>query len=265
MLRSVKSLEGFSIGATDGPIGRVENFYFDDQAWVIRYIVVDTRAWLGGREVLISPYSITQPDWLGAVLPATITKRQVENSPNMDSDKPISRQYERRYLSYYGYPYYWGGLGLWGNHYYPGIQTEGMNSHDYVGYRGHLSAPSEDETGDPHLRSCDVVKGYRIRAIDGDVGHVQGFLVDDVTWSIRYIIVNTSNWWLGHDVLISPEWIQRVSWEESQVDVSLDRKSIKDAPVYDPDAIFDRGSEFDVYHHYGRDQYWRADPAQAFA
>lgn len=258
MLRNVKSFSGYSVGATDGAIGRVKDFYFDDQAWVIRYIVVDSSAWLGGRDVLISPYAISQPDWASDVLPARLTKAQVENSPGVDSDKPISRQYERRYLSYYGYPYYWSGIGLWGNNYIPGLATEDADNYRFAGYRGHLNAPSDDATGDPHLRSCDVVTGYSIRATDGDLGHVQGFLVDDVTWSIRYLIVNTSNWWVGHQVLVSPEWISRIEWDESTVDVSLDREAIKGAPAYDADAIFDREAETRVYEHYGRDSYWRA-------
>lgn len=264
MLRSTKSLEGFAIGATDGDIGKVKNFYFDDEAWVIRYVVVDTRPWLGGREVLISPYSIGQPDWAGDVLPAKITKDQVKNSPVIDSDKPVSRQYEKSYLGYYGYPYYWGGSGLWGENYYPGTALwEGAR--DYGGYRGYLRAPSPNESGDPHLRSCDEVKGYHIRAKDGEIGHVQGFLVDDFTWSIRYLIVNTSNWWVGHQVLVSPEWIQQVDWAGEYVDVALDRQAIQDAPPYDEDSTFDREAELNTYRHYGRSPYWKKEPERAVA
>jgi hypothetical protein len=258
MLRSVKSLEGFAIAATDGPIGKVQDFYFDDQAWVIRYVVVDTSSWLGGRDVLISPYSISQPSWSGHVLPATITKEQIKNSPDIDTDKPVSRQYEKRYLGYYGYPYYWGGASLWGAHYRPRTDWAGEYDPDSRGdrgdgYRGYLEAPSNDDLGDPHLRSCNAVQGYHIRATDGDIGHVQGYLLDDVSWSIRYLIVNTSNWWLGHSLLISPEWIHQVSWEESYVDVSIDRQTIKTAPVYDPDAVFDRHAETAIYDHYVRE------------
>ncbi len=136
MLRSVKSLEKFAINATDGMIGRVKDFYFDDRAWVVRYIVVDAGAWLGTRSVLVSPYSITQPDWAGSVLPATISIQQIKNSPSIDSDKPVSRQYEKSYLGYYGYPFYWGGSGLWGGGYYPGDHANPMDSDGYSGYQG---------------------------------------------------------------------------------------------------------------------------------
>jgi len=109
MLRSVNDLDGFKVGAADGHIGKVKDCYFDDEAWVIRYVVVDTSAWLGGREVLISPYSIGPPDWSRLILPVSLTKEQIKNSPSIDTDQPISRQYERSHLGYYGYPYYWGG------------------------------------------------------------------------------------------------------------------------------------------------------------
>ena len=264
MLRSVKSLEGFAIGATDGIFGKVTNFYFDDEAWVIRYLVVDTSAWLGGREVLISPYSIGQPNWAGSVLPATISKQQITNSPSIDTDKAVSRHYEKSYLGYYGYPYYWGGAGLWGAGYIPSTYVTAADSEEYDGYRGFLKAPSSDD-GDPHLRSCNAVKGYHIRASDGDIGHVHGFLVDDFTWSIRYLIVNTSNWWIGHKVLISPEWIQDVSWAGSYVNVSIDRQAIKDAPVYDEDAPINRNDELEIYGHYGRKIYWHNTRESALA
>jgi hypothetical protein len=260
MLRSVKRLEGLAIGATDGPFGKVKDFYFDDQGWVVRYIVVDTSAWLGGRKVLVSPYSIRQPGWDATVLPATITKEQIKNSPDIDSDAPISRQYEKSYLGYYRYPYYWGGRGLWGDSHYPGPTRNDTDAQFYDDYQGYLRAPSDDD-GDPHLRSCNAVKGYHLIASDGEVGHVQGFLVDDITWSIRYLIVTTSNWWVGHQVLLSPDWIKQVSWAGSSVAVALDREAIKRAPIYAEDTIFDRDAELAIYKHYGRRAYWRNERA----
>jgi hypothetical protein len=261
MLRSVKDLEGFSIGATDGPIGKIKDFYFDDEAWVVRYAVVNTNAWLG-HEVLISPYSLGQADWAREALPVTITKDQVEHSPGIDTDKPISRQYETSYLGYYGYPYYWGGTGLWGERDYPGTMLVGM---DPSAFRGYLRAPSAGSDADPHLRSCNAVMGYHIHARDGEIGHVQVFLVDDYLWSVRYLIVNTSNWWVGHQVLVSPEWIQSVSWPQSKVTIDLDRQAIKDAPVYDEKTLVDRDAELRIYNHYGRHGYWQGQRERAVA
>ena len=261
MLRSINSLEGFTIGATDGPIGKVKDFYFDDQAWTIRYVVVDTTSWLGGREVLISPYGISKPDWAARALPVNVTREQIKHSPGIDTDKPVSRQYERGYLGYYGYPYYWGGTGLWGEDGYPGTMLTGMEA---SAYRGYLKSPSADD-GDPHLRSCEAVKGYHIHASDGDIGHIQGFIVDDYTWSIRYLVVNTSNWWMGHEVLVSPEWIQEVSWSQSKVTTNLDREAIKGSPVYDPKAVITRDAEIVIYNHYDRNGYWQEKRDRAAA
>jgi hypothetical protein len=123
-------------------------------------------------------------------------------------------------------------------------------------YRGNLQSPSGDD-GDPHLRSCGVVKGYHVHASDGDIGHVQGFIVDERTWSIRYLVVNTGNWWTGHDVLVSPEWIQDVSWSLSKVTTNLDREAIKGSPVYDEKTDLDRDAEILIYNHYDRNGYWQ--------
>jgi hypothetical protein len=264
MLRSMNDLENYAIHATDGTIGHVTDFYFDDERWVIRYLVVDTGTWLSSRKVLISPIAIGHPDWTEKVLPVSITKEQVQNSPNIDTEKPVSRQHEIGYLSYYGYPYYWGSVGLWGAGTYPNM---GMG-----GYDGFVSPPhaeqsalekihaqaeaAQDKDDDPHLRSCKAVENYHIQAVDGDIGHVQGLLVDEETWAIRYLIVDTSNWWLGHLVLIAPQWIQKVSWSEATVSVDLTRQAVKDAPAYDATVQLNREQEVNIFKHYGHPGYW---------
>jgi hypothetical protein len=262
MLRTDKQLEGFAIGATDGPFGKVKDFYFDDEAWVIRYMVADTTKWLGGRDVLISPYSLGQPDWDGKTLPVTVTKEQVRNSPGIDSELPVSRQY----LGYYGYPYYWEAGGLWGQGSYPGPMPIGRAVDSYDSYQGYLRAPTSlDGDNDQHLRSCNSVRGHHLVATDGEIGHVQGFLLDDATWSIRYLIVDTSNWWMGHQVLVSPEWIDSVNWPESTVTVDLSREQVKNAPPYDASQPFGRDSEGALYGHYRRNGYWREPSTRAAA
>lgn len=264
MLRSVNSLDGFKMAAADGHIGKVKDFYFDDEAWVIRYVVADCGAWLGNREVLISPHSIGTPDWSRLILPIALTKEQIKSSPGIDTDKPISRQYERSHLGYYGYPYYWGGTGLWGVQNYPGTQLTGIGAHPDGVYQGYLNAPSDTGVaGDEHLRSCNAVNGYHVHATDGDIGHVQGFLADDSTWSIRYLILDTSNWWVGHEVLVSPEWIQDVSWANSKITVSLNRHAIRYAPAYNGEGLLDRDAESRIYSHYGRCGYWQPPSERA--
>jgi hypothetical protein len=276
MLRNTKDLENYSINATDGQIGHVKDFYFDDDAWVIRYFVVDAGSWLSSRKVLISPISVHHPDWLKRTLPVSVTKEQVRNSPDIDTDMPVSRQNEEQTLGYYGYSNYWGGGGMWGEGLYPYAMVPG-----YAGYAGYGSdridrAERDQEqeaylraertrhrNDDPHLRSCKAVTGYHIQATDGEIGHVTGYLVDDETWSILYMIVDTSNWWVGHKVLIAPAWISGVHWANETVSVDLSRDAIKTAPVYDPEAIWSRALDRSLYQHYGRTGYWADSPVHA--
>ena len=194
--------------------------------------------------MLISPFAIGHPDWAAKVLPVSITKEQVKNSPNIDTDMPVSRQHEIQYLGYYGYPNYWGGSGLWGAGAYPGMMMSG------VGYSGagseYRQAQAEGaraaaeaqqhQNDDPHLRSSQEVIKYHIQATDGDIGNVQSLLIEEDTWAVRYLIVNTSNWWLGHEVLIAPQWIQNVSWPRNTISVNLTRQAVQGSPPYDSAA-----------------------------
>ena len=261
MLRSMTDLEGYAIGAINGTIGHVEDFYFDDEAWVIRYLVVDTGAWLLSRRVLISPVAIGQPNWADKLLPVAITTEQVKNSPDIDTQKPVSRHQESQYLEYYGYPYYWLGDAVWGQGAYPNMALPGVAS--ATGNRQvqaeHVLTDAEarlTQNDDPHLRSCKEVMDFHIHATDGDIGHVQGMLIDDENWRVRYLVVATSNWWFGHQVLIAPQWIHDVSWPDAKVSVNLTRQAVQDAPPYEPAAQLDRAREAGIYKHYGRAGYW---------
>jgi hypothetical protein len=263
MLRNLKELENYKISATDGEVGHVKDFYFEDDAWVVRYFVVDAGSWLSSRMVLISPISVHHPDWVERTLPVSITREQVKNSPDIDTDKPVSRQNEAQYMGYYGYPYYWGGVGMWGEGLYPYTMIPGYvdEGGDRIEREREMEAYLRDERArhrndDPHLRSCNAVTGYHIEAIDGEIGHVSGFLVDDETWAIRYLIIDTSNWWMGHKVLIAPPWIKDVRWSDQIVSVDLSRETIKNAPPYDSAADWSREQELSLYRHYGRNGYW---------
>ena len=263
MLRSTKDLEDYTISARDGHIGHLKDFYFDDDAWVVRYLVVEAGSWLSSRKVLISPISIHHSEWSERTLPVSITMEQVKNSPSIDTQKPVSRQHEEQYLDYYGYPYYWGGVGMWGAGLYPYAMAPGYVGYgvDRVGQTQEMEAYSRAEKArhrndDPHLRSCKAVQGYHLHATDGDIGHVAGYLIDDETWAIRYLVVDTSNWWLGHKVLIAPEWISGVHWSDETVSVKLARESVKAAPAYDPDMSWSRQQELDLYQHHRQTGYW---------
>ena len=270
MLRTLKELHDYAIGAVDGDIGRVKDLYLDDETWVVRYLVVDAGGWLMGRKVLISPIAIGNPDRGQRSLPVSMTREQVKNSPDFDSEKPVTRQHETDYAGYYGYPYYWGGTGYWGGGMYPNLMLSG-----YGGYATQQAMEQEtrnartraeaarDKHADPHLRSCAAITGYHLHASDGEIGHVCGMLIDDETWAVRYLIVDTSNWWMGHQMLVAPKWIEGVSWSERNVSVTLTRQAVKDAPAYDQGERLSRADEARLHDHYGRAGYWADDEKRA--
>jgi uncharacterized protein YrrD len=240
MLHNQKDIEKCVIGATDGDIGQVQDLYFDDHAWAIRYLIVNTGSWLSERNVLISPISINRLDWAANTLHVAITQEQVKHSPITDTDKPVSRQHEVHYMGYYGYPNYWGGTGMWGNGMlpmglYPGSAglPGGNEALQQSNEQSAMADQASHRDDDPHLRSCKAVIGYHIHASDGEVGHVDGFLIDDESWAIRYLVINTSNWWVGHKVLIAPEQISGMHWPDRTVTVDLSREAVKAAPAYD--------------------------------
>jgi hypothetical protein len=250
MLHNSKQLKGFTIRAKDGEVGKVEEFYFDDETWTIRYFVVEAGGWLGGRLVLISPLSIVDSDWDDKCFDVALTKAQIEKSPDIDTHKPVSRQHEAEYLSYYGYAPYWDGLSMWGPGFFPAALMPPPIRLDAV------SAPALTDAGDSHLRGSAEVGGYQVKAVDGEIGHVAGFMIEGETWGIRYIEIATRNWLPGKKVLVSPAWIERVSWADASVCVAVSKQTIQDAPEYAETMGVNREYEAALYRHYGQVPYW---------
>jgi hypothetical protein len=245
-------------------------------------MVVETGTWLSSRRVLVSAMSIDTRNWTLDRLPAQLTRVQVRNSPDIDTEKPVLRQHEMRFLTYYQYPFYWAGEGLFAPDGYPAPTPLGSSSPGFdADYRkaqmqdSRAAQADQRQDNDPHLRSCTAVTGDHIHAINGDIGHVQGMLVDEESWAIRYLIVNTSNWWLGHQVLIPPESITEVNWLDRKVMLEMTRQAIQEAPTHDGALLPDRPGETLVYQHYGHNGAWqyeslsplsaRAGPANARA
>jgi sporulation protein YlmC with PRC-barrel domain len=220
-------------------------FYFDDHHWTIRYLVVDTGSWLTDRQVLISPYALVAVHKKEQRITIDLTKKQIEDSPSLNSDKPVSRQYEEEYHDHYGWPMYWDGPYTWGA--FPTIMRDPEKWKE--------SAPDK-KAWDPHLRSTQDVNGHHVQATDGEIGHVEDFIIDEKTWAIRYLIINTRNWWPGNKVLVSPQWIERISWSESKVFVDLSREAIKRSPEYTEESLLTRDYETRLHHHYNRQGYW---------
>lgn len=259
MLRNMKDLLGYALQATDGIIGDLKDFYFDDQSWVVRYLIVDTGTWLSSRKVLVSPIAIAGSSATGKVFLSSLTRKQVKNSPDIDTDKPVSRQHELRHLDYYGHPKYWEGVGLAGGIYpswLTGFHNRGNAVEDPWSQPDRIRRADEANQGTnahPHLRSCNAVLQYHVHASDGEIGHVKGMLVNLETWAVRYIVVNMSSWWFGHEVLIAPQWIQNVSWPDRTVAVNLVRQAVKLAPPYDSSVPLDPELELRIFEHYGRE------------
>jgi len=247
MLRSVKEIYDYVLKAQDGEIGRCKDFLFDDEYWTIRFMVADTGKWLPGFKVVISPIALEKPDWTARSLPIRLTKEQIENAPGIDEAKPVSRQYESKYYRYYGWPYYWAGTYAWGAEATP----EAL-------YNVHVQgeAQKEDVANDDHLRSTDEVTGYHIKTLADKIGHVEDFIVDDETWTIRYIVVDTKNWLPGKKVLVSPDWIKNIEWAEAEVEVELTKEQLENSPEYDPTEPINREYEARLYDYYGKPIYW---------
>jgi hypothetical protein len=253
MLRSLKDLERYSVSAIDGDIGHVANFYLDDERWIIRYLVVNTFEFLDGRQVLISPISFRQIEWLTHQFHLGLTMAKIEHCPSTDMDKPVSRQHEDDYNQYYGYPSYWWSSGLWGMDDFPAM---------LVAKRAEAAAELADSQAqkasyDVHLRSTNEVRGYHIQGSDEAIGHVEDFIVDDETWEVRYLVIDTSNWWFGKKVLVAPQWTSSISWEEKTVHIDMTREAIRNSPEWDPSIAIQREYEAQLHDHFGRQVYWR--------
>jgi hypothetical protein len=230
MLRSIKQFLGDRLGASDGEIGHVKDFYFDDQNWVVRYLVANSGTWLTGRQVLLSPYALGGLDQAGKILRVKLTRKQIEDSPAIESHKPVSQQYEEEYYRYYGWPYYWQGDGLWGMSGSPVLESPAT-----ITPRGH-PAPIDVKLkrSDAHLRSAQSVNGYHLQASDGTSGHICDFMMDDQSWAIRQLVVKTGHRFSGKEVQIPVSKIDRISYEKSTVFVNLTKESVEQSPAFHP-------------------------------
>jgi hypothetical protein len=195
MLRSLKELERTSVTATDGDVGSIANFLFDDERWAVRYLVVETGTSFDERRVLISPVSFRSIDWPTRVVHVGLTCHEIKNGPG----------------------------------------------------------------GDAHLRSVQDVTGYHVQGSDDGIGHVVDFLVDDATWAIRYLVIETGHWWAGHKVIVAPEWAKRISFDERKVFMDMTREAIKNSPPWIEHGTVDRDYEARLHEHHGRAGYWGAD------
>lgn len=251
MRHNIKSITGFTISASDGELGKVKDFYFDDQSLTIRYLIVETGSWLVGRKVLISPRAVIKLDWEGSTFVSNLTMEQVKSSPDIDTDKPVSRQHEMELYKHYPWGDYYGGV-LWGG----SMGVTGMMLPSHPGFEGgeqkEPGTPENAPNADPHLRSTDEVTGYSIKSSDGKIGDLQDFILDDSTWKIDFLVVDTGNWLPGRKVVISPKWIKEIRWETSEIIVNATTEQVKNSPEYEAGKHIDDEYEANLTNYYGR-------------
>lgn len=238
MLRRVSGLKGYQLQATDGWLGSVSDLLFDDVSWKTRWIVVDTGKWLSGRRVLLHPSAIGKPNDPQKLLPVDLTKERVEASPEIYEDRPVSQQMQTNLSTYYGWEQSWPGQ-------YPIGSDMGFRNNDFN--EGGM------EGGDPHLRSVAAVTGYHIHAADGDIGHVESFLVDDEGWDILYLVIDTGNWWQGDHVLVSPAAVANIDWLDSKVHLRVTRQQWA-SPASQAAETLTETDRQNLYSHYKWDE-----------
>jgi len=237
---------GMCIEASDGAIGKITDIYFDDQSWTVRYLVIDTGSGFAKRKVLISPISVSRIDWDNHTIAIDLTRRRVESSPSLDTDKPVSRQHEAELSDYYGYRYYWFGPSVWGaTSNPPGCLAP-------IPPTRNIPGPFGESALDLKLRSCVEVTGYGLRATDSTIGHLEDFMLDAQTWAIRYLVVDTRRWLLGKHVVIPPQWIKNVDWAQRVLDLDVSSAQVKASPEFDPSSELSRAHETNLYRHYQR-------------
>jgi hypothetical protein len=249
MLWNSSLIKGFAIKASDGQLGTVSDFLFSDENWLVRWLVVDTGNWLPGRKVLLPPSVLGHLDGENREFSVRLTKQQVKDSPDIDTDRPVSRQMETDTYDYYGWNPYWD-TGFYMGGYGPSTI---MTSPALGAMRRHADqdmAARQRKNDDWHLRSVEAVTGYHIHASDGAIGHVEDFLMEDADWSIHYLVVDTKNWLPGRMVLISPRSVGDIDWTEKLVDLDVDRQQVKDSPVYDLSTLVDRAYERNFHNYY---------------
>jgi hypothetical protein len=268
MLWRASDIVGRRIAARDGEVGKLDDFLFEDECWIVRWMVVDTGGWLTGRQVLLPPSCLDARVEGEGAFRVALSREEVERSPDLADDAPVTRHDELRIYDHYGWEPYWH-LGAWGG--YPG--PYGIGAATQIPERRPDDMPPEiahelaarTEESDPHLHSIEDTLGYHIAATDGAIGHVKDFVLDGAEWAIRYAIVDTGNWLPGRKVLIAPEWLSEIDWPDRRLHCRLTRRDIEQSPLYDPEKPLERTFEDRLHRHYGEEGYWRRAAAQATA
>ena len=226
-MRSARQFRKADIAGVDGSFGSVSDVYFDSQSWAIRYLVVDTGKWLPGRRVLISPDAIAADQSTEDVIRLNLTREQIEKSPDVSLDQPVSRQIEAMLYTYYGWPAYWSA----------GPSAGATAPVTPIPAGPPPQNPVPESESNPYLRSMEEVSGYRVQALDGEIGHVEDLVIDDQARNVRMIVVDTRNWLPGKKVRIPPRWVDQINWEEQRLKLHVPRQDVEGSPEHNVSEI----------------------------
>ena len=228
MLRQIEALKGYTVNGTDGEIGNVNDILFDSSHWTVRHLVVDTGGLIGDHRHLISPYAVTNIDADDKRIDLDLTEQRVKDAPGIDADLPVSRQLEAQYYDYYAWPYYWTGPYSWGTGWVPKLSPNHAVDNVQQDLNAHLEAEQDD-----FLHSFKVVNGYSVEASDGAMGDVEDMLMDDESWAIRFIVVDTNKVLPSKDVLVSPRAVRDINFRKSTLTLELTKDELKNMPSFE--------------------------------
>lgn len=260
MLRKLKNLKGFTIQGKDDDLGKVEDFYFDQERFVIRYVVIDTGNWLQEELTLISPEAFEEINYETEEIFVNLNSEELKEGPSIEKNKPVSKETEEKLVNHFEWPVYWTGGA------YPasGTAVQGASVRRDKIFNYEESPAKQKQTGkkdtESNLRSFNEVRKYHIQAEDDEFGHLEDLFIDEENWVIRYLLVDTRNILPGKDVLIAPEWLQSISWNEEKIYVNKTKEEIKNAPEYKEgkfENIINRDYEEKLYDHYNENKYWQ--------
>jgi uncharacterized protein YrrD len=239
MMYRASEVLGLKVEATDGRIGKVDDIFFDEAVWKVRHFVVDAGGWIQEREVLIAPQAMTGISITESSIHTELSREKVENSPPLQTDLPVSRQYERFLYEYYGWRPYWvypDGFSL-AEVYPPDTgeeKPEGRTREQGAGLEGADVVP---------MRSWRDVSGHRVHAADGFFGHVDDLLLSPTDWSVVGVVVNTAHWWQHHDIVIDVSKVKDVSWENECFEVAMTSQELRDATPFKDEMLWEGGPE----------------------
>jgi hypothetical protein len=251
MLVNTSRIENSKIHATDGAVGKVTTFLFDEEQWVLRYIVAKYGFLFFGGRILLSPISVTGTVGDGEEIRVGLTKGQIKNAPSADLARPISRRKEEQFHRYYQIPVYWGGAGLWGSAMTP--MEAGTVTYEPNAEQEPIGAAEEEY----HLRSTNEVEGYRVHATDKEVGTVASFLIEDSTWAVRYLRIDATEEIGNGNLYVSPHWVDEISWIERKISLEMDSTRLSEAPTVGVEGTLTRDEEEQLHEFFGQARYWK--------